>query len=533
MDTITIGYIEPIIGSNKPVTEDLVLYVRKIYGVGKVLIRFEENSNVKEVSDVILRNNLIFRDESEVDENLLYNNPIVVFSSSNIDEESDDFGIKSFVSTNKNLLGVTSITVMMDIDDINMSRIYYSMDSTDSTVRFLFRSSFLNSIRVRDSDIDITDFDNRLTYMDKIHELNYKSLFDTIIDIESGITKDTRIVFGDSNITYTKRILCTYITAKHGLVPAYPYSYAEDFCNMGFGYNIGKLSLYERIMFVRSLPNPFGYVPKTKELSVVFLMSEIIYPSIVFGIDMYTKTVIDGELLGSIEDYRLIDTRTLFNQKDFNYTPEASGLVLTDNAIDRKMTITFHNACPDNIYKGNFVLPNWKNSVLAVRKSDNRQFILYMPEEFGIKGVVHSNLMGATNYLLTESEFNRIVSVNLAISIAASSGFYDMYSKLSVNEAGFYIKPACSFDVTLASLMLKYPDSGMCLYDASLRYFRDAMSYIQDTTSTLYRKSSLEQLNISSLFKDEYFLNSITSFGTVKNNKLNLSYKAFGGIKLP
>lgn len=81
-----------------------------------------------------------------------------------------------------------------------------------------------------------------------------------------------------SPLTDDDKILLLYLRYEHGVPPYYSDIYASHYVGSHFMYDFERAALYERIMWLRGLPQVFGYIgADTDDISICALSSDALY----------------------------------------------------------------------------------------------------------------------------------------------------------------------------------------------------------------------------------------------------------------
>ena len=343
------------------------------------------------------------------------------------------------------------------------------------------------------------------------------SLRNTFSDAIKNNNKINSIVYFGGGGNIVLRALVSYISIKYGI----SYGISEDsqynwIAECGFTYSYNRMSLYERLKFVSSLPIAMTYRPNII-LAVDCRYGGYTAPDIEAIYDFNTCEKLDINLSFSdisIED--AIDFRTLFKEQeavastvmqssDFQrYLDYETDLSLTDKFI--KMDIS------QNI--------NIRNSLLYKDKSSGRTLLIYTSGDFVLDTFVAAkNIFNVEKFKIEEKNFNKLFTHPLMSEITGKVPvIMDIKSILILNI--FSDRP----------LYLSY-------YELALRWVSSLEDNVYDgEVVDLFAYIPLE--NIRKEPSAKYFL---TSFGkpisfdkNIKENiKLRLTNKILSGKVLP
>lgn len=114
--------------------------------------------------------------------------------------------------------------------------------------------------------IDISDYVKKLRTLKSTNDLNHVTLMKVVDEIGERIKEmqargiNPRLQCLMSGHPEDVQLLLLYLPLKFNLSPLYVEAYLQNYVDHRFNYDYEKLSLYERFMWMRGLPEEFGYL---------------------------------------------------------------------------------------------------------------------------------------------------------------------------------------------------------------------------------------------------------------------------------
>ncbi len=114
--------------------------------------------------------------------------------------------------------------------------------------------------------IDISDYVKKIRALKSTNDLNHVTLMKVVSEIGARIKEmqdkgvNPRVQCLMSGHPADVQLLLLYLPLKFNLSPLYVEAYLQNYVDYRFNYDYMKLSLYERFMWMRGLPEEFGYL---------------------------------------------------------------------------------------------------------------------------------------------------------------------------------------------------------------------------------------------------------------------------------
>lgn len=371
------------------------------------------------------------------------------------------------------------------------------------------------------------------------------------------------------------KYLMTYFNMLPGIQPANLRTFVFDQITTQFMYPYGKLSMYERIMFLRNMPWTVGYCSLNNDEVALLQIADKVYPTPVFVYIVEQNKLIEfsklpdsmkalfhpstiSETIGG--QSQIIDSRLLFPGSKECFPEEAKTIkymnAYSDLNIDEKWADIFsmiedawitHQFNMKERGAAGYDEPepaylSFKNSYLVKVSGSKSSFsaIVYCKDTLGIFCKAYSEACtSGVAMLIQEENFNQLVDPMIARQsltreyeriVGKTSLMQSSYSTALSTETA-RLQPAVPLRILLAMHLLPTLRNGLSFYDKLLRCRADILPIVLDKNSRAYDKSKLFDIfSLQSLRKDPAAKRSISSFGTVRgfeNQRLLVTYHAF------
>ena len=408
---------------------------------------------------------------------------------------------------------------------------------------------------LKKNGIDIAKFCNALGHKADIRALTPeagKAILAPLWEATDPARGENRVIELQSPGS-TRDIFFKWVTVmgvyEHGLPPHYEASFAMDHLDTGVGYPVSKLSLYERVKFLRDMPEWVGYLDKNALFDCLGQVSLKICPTPKFvykmdgSVAMKAKkyeqstvhpgmlTIPEGEfnlLLCDMLDYKQLFTDKYFAESSGLYTPddpEMAGLPFEEN-VDANLMKIFENFM--ETFGIDDTLVTVYNTVLVYR--DDGYWLAYMDEPLGIVLGLCSAMFGRYEHTMFESDFWRLIDRRFVTAIAVEEwnkfddgvGFGDgnmlgdgktTYRELIASSYQSLVPP-----IPPSELMYMTVAPAQCgslpYYDRMLRCTARLTPVTTHPDSQLSNAPNLaNKISITSILRDPMARKYITSFG--------------------
>lgn len=183
-----------------------------------------------------------------------------------LEQSSDSFGIDEFCSRVVEEYGLSDFGILLygereDLEDLCKVWQYIQYNSS----RTCLVPYYVMDEIMRDKDaIDIAEYIRKASYLEETNNLRHETLMEVIGTIGEKILeaqrqgKDVRISCSMASHSVLTRQIMLYLTLRYNLSPKYVESYIHSYVDGHVIYDHRRMSLYERFMWVRNLPEKFG-----------------------------------------------------------------------------------------------------------------------------------------------------------------------------------------------------------------------------------------------------------------------------------
>lgn len=477
--------------------------------------------------------------------------PIRVDSAGTFD---DGFGILEKLAEYSTTYQLDAFEVLVyGSDDEAMRGAWeYLQGRSDITQRVYFPPSFMEGIKLFEDGIDIAPYAKRLNEAAARNELSSRYLISVLDELREQVRAGKIRIqdFEDTRSIYAKWItLC--LTQEFSLPPVYLNSYIAEYVGLKVAYPFEKLSFYERLQFLRSLPENIGYIPQNQEIACVFNVVKKVYPHPYMAFNLATGEVITQGLkdLYDLEHLDVMDYRKMFTESSSVFagpgsTSLAPGSHQSDAEVDARLVSIFTRvteASPD------------KNIYLSIRNTalvsiDGQSHLLYFTEPFGVGGVLQSPYIGNHGVVIGEDSFHRLIDVKVILAdqkrqeAQTPAQGQQVFTQIMTLNTQF--KPAIDTFTLMCSELSKYFSVDLSYYDRRLRCDKCVLPIVTHVDSALSSKKSVfdgasaeDHIDLISLRYDKIGGQAVTAFGGLNSDlgyydKIPVSIDSFRGCRL-
>lgn len=458
--------------------------------------------------------------------------------------ELEDCGINSIIVAFSSLYSVSQFDVLVYSDDDSLlSKAWeYVQSNRFDGISYKFPRRFTSKIQIAENGVNVAKYSERLSAAKRKNELDISTISTVVEEFRKEISQGKTAIQSteDSRSLYSQWLTLLAIQ-EFDLPPVYVGSYISEYVECYVAYPFEKLSMYERVMFVRDLPEYIGYIGSNVDARSLFACRTKIYPKPV-AIFNITKEQMQPDL---IEDFDLgtqplYDYRAFFKESINPFTPPTTGLSASgqgDSDIDRKWSAIFAAMialADSDIY------PSIHNTVVFKARS-GEICVAYFDEPLGLVGVLQSPYFGLHAFTISEDEFHHLIDVKILLALwkqnnAASQDAASSFKSV-VASARSTFRPAIPIFL-LMCVELATGLSGLSYYDQRLRCDRVCVPIVTHSDSKLTPKSSVfDFISLPNLLRDKYAASTITSFGSVNQStkfkgKIPVSIESFRGCNL-
>lgn len=376
--------------------------------------------------------------------------------------------------------------------------------------------------------LDIDPYAKLIDSKRNANTLDASYLTEVLQELAEKISHDTTVIQDlDGRRTQTIKLLITYLNLKHNLPPIYLSSFVADYLRFQFFYPRTKLSLYERVAFMRRLPKAVGYISANQDFHCLAAVANKLYPKPHYIFDLEKRCLVEATQIFELQnpELKFIDYRRMFPHSQHplctsqtTRTDIAVSNSSSDEEVDRKLVDMF--ATLSTLVGAEPVFLSVKNTVMVDLRG--KRYILYCPEEFGVQLHMISEYIGHYVTVITEGNFYRLIDAQLEKAILerdrapsstkASHALATVWRQWNPENA---LQPALPLDVSLYMCMLPQGKNGLSYYDQALRCSRDVLPIITSLDSELRDVSPLfKDISLKSLRNDPQSKYAINSFGT-------------------
>ena len=541
-------------------TKDVIAYIRKLIRDPWVPVVISTKSKPVSIED--LEKVAIYWEginDDLADKRLGIMESYCVIDVSELNNSEEDGGVQSIVNDFKNQYAVNDVKVLIVGDDdtqknnLNIFKSIRDYIYSNTVLDVSFPSFVSKSNMLLPNGFDISPCAEKIAMSRHRNNLD-SAMLDTILkDLQSQVVKGyTAIQDLKEFRTDDVKLLTTYLILKYDLPPVYVSSFIAEYIGYAFIFRREKLSLYEKINFVKRIPPIIGYIGKNRSFNCLAKVVDKLYPKPYYVFDISNGTLVEDISEFDIKNNNLsfTDWRTLFSgSRDYfsskpDYTTgkeviESTGLQ-NDMAVNNKLVDMFSELSKlvdEEIYI------SVKNSLLVTK--DGVRYLMYCPEECGVDVILTSEYVGQFRYLITEEEFNHIIDAQLEAALLSkdraansSEATEALVAKWTSIDTRVMLQPAVPFEVILYNELLPITKNGLSFYDRCLRSFTNILPIVSSTDSSVKDINPLfDEVKLASLRKDNQARYAISCCGTIIPTIgdlpiLPVTFKAFSGRRL-
>lgn len=487
----------PIIfsSSNTPNIYDCIAFIRSkcLNPWEKIILR---SSDIY-LKDALASINIFYKDQSytendNVSNSLLTSEKIyMVITKDMFVTDEFDYGILGLINLFCKKYNVSELTVLLYFNiendkDIKILKDIFVLLNDGKYHNYIIKypnslSHYLkDNVNTIDLFTHISDLNVKRT-QDTCSYSNFDSINSFVIE-EMSLNKKV-ITYSGIDGCVEQRFLIPYFVLKYNLKPMFYRSFISWCEEYHYLYFYGKMSLYERIAFVKNLPIAMRYFVKS-DIQVDCRLLGFKFPKVLNIYNYETCEEVDVNI--DLSKDRLIDYRTLFkNQTSFH----PNGCTKSEDEAVNKMLVDKFIA----MNKSKNI--NIRNSVIVLH--DNCKYIVYTEGDF----ILNVLLQGVKTFPKINSDIPEKM-------------FGKLHSHPLLKDKVGYIKPVYDLEVPL--LLSLFPKD--CLY---LSYFEAALRWCKNLEDNKDNKGNIinlfDYLSLEHLRDEEKGRYFISSFGKPLN----------------
>lgn len=460
-----------------------------------------------------------------------------------------DYGLRAKLAEYSTTYNVNSYEILIYGEDTEaLQGVWdYIQNHGDIQHGVYFPVSFTNSLKLFSNGLDVAPYARRLMDASTRNAITSEFLKGIMDELRNEVRNGKIAIqdFEETRSIYAKWLtMC--LVQEFSLPPVYLSSYISEYINMKIAYPFEKLSFFERVQFIRNLPQTVGYVGLNQEFKCLYTIQKKVYPNPAIAFDMQSGEVLTEDLdeRFALENLEIFDYRGMFTQSRDYFVEQQTGLAAAgtaDSDTDKKLVSLFNEmteaaAMPD-------VFMSIRNTVLA--KLNGRTYIVYYTEPFGVWGFLQSEYFGAHPYAVYEEEFHRLIDVKVILAerekqnTVASSEGNSKFQQIML-RASTTFKPAIPTFLLMCSELSRYLATDMSYYDKRLRCDRNVIPIITHSDSQLCdKKSVFNYIDLLNLRRDPMAKDVVSAFGTLNSDagsaflsKIPVSTDTFRGCSL-
>lgn len=480
-------------------------------------------------------------------------------------DEEGNYNIDEIINNFKNEFDVSCqvicLIVASESDKSEIEKTAALRDWSENSEHFDLRFPWflMKNVSLLPNGVDIGVYAEKISQLRTRSTLSYKNLRAILDDIDSKIDPSISVIQDlRGKRTPDVKMLTTYLLLSKNIPPLYVSSFLSEYIDYSFNYPIGQLSLFERLMFVRRLPEGIGYIGINPKLHCIGRLQGRIYPNIQCVFDVRNRSkVTDEALISALETtYKagtlpLIDYRSMFQNSQEHFALQAElgtkSLAVGDNDSDFQvdcnivdMFTELSEQITEEDVEGGEIFMSVKNTVMC--KFDGNVYIIYCPEECGIYLGLVSDYFPPFVLPVPESQFNRLIDLQLEMAIvkkeqqarpeAGAIALSDVWRNRRLDIA---LRPAIPYEVTLCTKLLPTISNGLSYYDSRLRCHKNVLPISTAMDATIGEVNPMfKELSLKTIRRDLSSKYSINCFGTVSyetvgTSDVKLTYRSFKG----
>lgn len=529
-----------------PDVKDLIIEVRRVFPNPRqrVIITTDMSVPVKQLADVLI----FVQGVNDTEANIIRGLGPYCYCPIEVKQEfigQGDYGIHAKLAEYTSVYNVTSFDILIYGEEDAMRGAWeFVHEGSGISQQIYFPVSFTTHLKLFTNGLDIAPYARQLLeaqYRNELSSALLKSVMDELRDVvKSGKTAIQD--FEETRSIYAKWLtMC--LVQEFSLPPVYLGSYISEYINMKVAYPFEKLSFYERVMFLRNLPEQVGYIGKNQEFRCIFSIRKKIYPNPALVFDLEAGCVItEGLEQFALDKVQLADYRSMFPQSQQYFHEKQTGIVKSaggDADVDRKLVSMF-TGMTDRVAGGEVYL-TIRNTCIAI--VGGKRYIIYYTEPLGVAGLLQSPYFGTEPFVLYEEEFNNLIDVKIILAIRAQQEerSYEVGSQkfqtIMLKAKSMFVPAIPTFLLMCSELANNLP-TDLSYYDQRLRCDKNVVPIITHADSTLRPKITVfDYVSLQNIRKDIIGRNALTAFGTLNSeagyiNKIPVSTETFRGSGL-
>lgn len=415
----------------------------------------------------------------------------------------------------------------------------------------VFPTFVVKETRALPNGLDLSEAAHEIRVNRYRNALDYKFLNELLDRLNSKVIPGVTVLQDlHEQRTYEVKLLMNYLTLKHMLPPIYVSSFIMEYIEFEWFYPRKKLSLFERISFLRRLPSVVGFLGRYQEFNCLANVERKIYPHPHYVFNLSTHQVLEDPEDFTLDNpaVKVADFRQMFSGSHTMCIDmpldgraganEALAIGASDMETDNQLRVLFSELA--YLVSDESVYPSIKNCLLCER--DGERYVLYCPEECGVELSLVSSVFGGYRTVVPESEFCYICDAQIEkalLSRARVGSRKEATNALAVTWSEFdpkyAMKPAIPLEVTMRSMLLPPAQSGLSYYDICLRCSPDVLPTVTSVDSKAYDVSPVFGTIMGQTFLgDSQVREAVTCFGTLGTHisgdvKVPITYKVMQG----
>jgi len=466
--------------------------------------------------------------------------------------QRSDYGLQEFIDTFCARYNISSCDLLVYGDDVEaLTKVWeYMKENIDSRYSVMFPHSVVYVLKLFSNGLNLAPYAQRMSQAADRNSLSIPFLQQIIQEISKEIKDNGKVALQDFEETrslYAKWLTLT-LTHMHQLSPVYLGSYLSEYIDLRVGYPFEKLSMFERLHFLSSLPQRVGFIGEYRGFTCVFNIMKKQYPPPFFVYDVANQEIIkEGLEQFEIGKVKIIDWRKWFRGSPGYFAKQqpaagARGILpveMSDTDADKKLMEIFMDMTAN--YLDEQIFLSIRNTALI--QKDGKMYIAYYKEGGGLVGTLISEYFGAEMQVIPESRFHQLIDVRIVLArnktqdIANVSDRNNVFTQL-VSALPETFKPAIPIQILMYSVLVGHAAKELSYYDRRLRCDKCIMPIITHRDSALYKGNGVfDHINILNVGRDPIAGPAISSFGSINAEfghleQLPVSIETFRGCQL-
>lgn len=460
--------------------------------------------------------------------------------------EDPDFFIYDRITEFIQVYGVTSFEILVYGDNQEqLAKVWeWVQTSADIHYKVIFPPIITKQLKLFENGIDIAPYAKRMKQAEHRNTLTTEFLRGLMDELREKVRSGKTAI---QNFEETRSLFSKWLTMcliqEFDLSPVYLSSYINEYVDLQVAYPFEKLSMFERLNFVSSLPADVGYIGKNQEFRCLFHIIKKIYPYPTVAFDLATGEVITAGLdQFDMQELQISDYRVRFTGSRNYFSINEGGIVAADNsdrATDQKLGQVFIRMMKAANIEDDCMTV--RNTIMA--KFHGKSYILYYNEPLGLVGSLQSEYFGGHAMVVQEEEFRNLIDAKIILALRRKESARDIvtgnsqFTEIMVRAANTF-KPAIPIFVLMCCTLATQYGSELSYYDKRLRCDRCIVPIITHADSKLKSGNTiLDYITLENLAADPIASGTISCFGTIMSNTgaattLPVSIEAFRGCKL-